>query len=317
MTWNVEGLESVLKNMPENILNSDVLVLTETFIREATSIPGYYGYHVLANQGDAGRPSGGISCLIKPWLSPLYVLHRSRNVLAIKTNSMYVMCVYFQPHYSEQFIIDSLSETIGQIKENMPVILAGDLNCRTDKINQKATMVIEYLTTEGLRLINNPTDPTYVSPNGTSTIDLIFVNSGMEERIIANSSTTPIRKHLPVKALLRLQKPVERQENRNPQKPCRSLNQEALQHATRNTNIVHELILDGKIDEASKTLAGIIQDTHIFPEGRKRKMSIWFDRECYREKSKVLYLLHTARTSNQPDHLEAYACARRKKGQSR
>ncbi|KAJ4425437.1 hypothetical protein ANN_28052 [Periplaneta americana] len=47
MTWNVEGLESVKRLMPTNILTSDVIILTEAFNTCETSLKGYYTYETL------------------------------------------------------------------------------------------------------------------------------------------------------------------------------------------------------------------------------------------------------------------------------
>lgn len=50
--------------MPIEMLNQDVLLLTETFTTKESDMQGYYGTHVLATRGEAGRPSGGISCYV-------------------------------------------------------------------------------------------------------------------------------------------------------------------------------------------------------------------------------------------------------------
>lgn len=293
MTWNIEGLESMVKGMPENILNSDILVLTETFSRKETYLPGYYGFHVLATQGEMGRPKGGISCFIKPSLAPCATTHRSCNILAIKTCSVYIICVYFQPNFSEQYIVEAISEVLKTVPKNVAVILAGDLNCRTDKVTQKSTMVLEYLKTEGLILMNNPKYPTYVCHNGASTIDLIFVNSKLKRtsiEIITTSASSPLRKHFPVKATLSLAEPLGKVENRNNRKPQRYLERALLQCQTIEIAEVQHLALEGRINTAATLINKIVKEAQIATKVSSRRARPWFDKVCYKKKASVIAL---------------------------
>ena len=181
---------NAMKIMPENILDCDIIVLTETFLTEEISLPGYYALHTLATQGDRGRPKGGITCLIKPELVPCSIVYKSDNALTVKTKYIFITCVYFQPYCTEQFIIETINDAMEMIPNDEPAILIGDLNCRTDKKTEKSTLVLEHIKSEGLHLVNNPTDPTYIAPNGTSVIDLMFTNSQVKE-ISKKSKGTP------------------------------------------------------------------------------------------------------------------------------
>jgi hypothetical protein len=66
LLWNVEGLKSILRNMPEYILLAYPIIIPETFIRESIHINGYYSCHSFALQGETGSPIGAIKCVIKP-----------------------------------------------------------------------------------------------------------------------------------------------------------------------------------------------------------------------------------------------------------
>jgi hypothetical protein len=56
------------------------------------------------------------------------------------------------------------------------VILAGDLNCRIDIEMDKTTELVSSLEGEGVTLNNNKKLETYIRHNGTSSIDLVFIN---------------------------------------------------------------------------------------------------------------------------------------------
>ncbi|KAJ4432874.1 hypothetical protein ANN_21513 [Periplaneta americana] len=176
LLWNIEGLNGVRNIMPVNIFKEDITILTETFLTKEVDLPGFYNYHVLANQGNMGRPSGGITCLVKPWLAPITVLKRTPNLFMLKTNCITIIGGYFQPEFSAQEIIEALNESIANTSTEEAVVIAGDFNCRTDIHNIKAAQTIAYLEQEGFKLINDPKEPTYISYNGASTIDLIFLN---------------------------------------------------------------------------------------------------------------------------------------------
>ena len=314
VTWNVEGLESIMRHMPEPIFTSDVVVLTETFLTEEKPMRGYYSYHTLAIQGEAGRPSGGITCLLKSWLSPCSIVHRTYNTVVIKTKIFYIIGTYFQPECTEQFIIEEISEVLNKLETDKPLILAGDLNCRTDKRTQKATSVLEYLTEEGLKLINDPDEPTYICHNGTSTIDLILTSTTIKEiskQIVSKSNTSPLRKHLAVKATLSVSG-LERKKDKSLVKIHRNLCKMTLQQSVLELRNMEDLIKDDEIDEAAKKMETIIKNAQIPKPQNDRKARPWFDNHCYEEKKSVLNLLHKARTTKQIGHLQAYACGRRK-----
>mgnify|MGYP003623316537 CR=1 FL=1 len=197
MVWNIEGLRSMKNSMPCSIFTEDIIILTETILTEEEKISSYYNYHALARQGDKGRPSGGIACLIKPWLAPAKVLQRTPNLITIKCKHLSIISGYFQPEWSAIDIIESLSEALATIEPHEPVLIAGDFNCRTDVSNAKSTMTIDYLEQERFTLVNNPKEPTYISHNGMSTIDIIFLNAHARAHSVItlnNTAIAPLRK---------------------------------------------------------------------------------------------------------------------------
>jgi hypothetical protein len=67
MNWNIEGLISVIEYLNSNIIiENDIIILTETFLTRSWNSSNHYAIHLLATQGQVGRPKGGISILPKP-----------------------------------------------------------------------------------------------------------------------------------------------------------------------------------------------------------------------------------------------------------
>ena len=86
----------------------------------------------------------------------------------------------------------------------IPTLLAGDLNCRMDRPNSKSQALMELMEEVSFTLTNAAQTKTYISHNGSSTIDLIFYQGNelklQSITITAVSASNPIRKHLPVRA---------------------------------------------------------------------------------------------------------------------
>jgi exonuclease III len=101
LNWNIEGLRGALNLTDDNILSRyDICTLTETFMREETaiSIPKFYNFHVYAKQTrERGRPTGGITCLIKPHLAPFEILQKEEDLIIIQTRIGAIIAAYFKP----------------------------------------------------------------------------------------------------------------------------------------------------------------------------------------------------------------------------
>ncbi|KAJ4427011.1 hypothetical protein ANN_26810 [Periplaneta americana] len=199
LSWNIEGLLNAVDQTDDIFENYDLIILVETFLRKEWDANSFYAIHVLAEQSQLGRPKGGITCLIHPKLSPFQMIHKTDHVLAIRTKTCCIIGVYFQPELRQDHIIDELSNALLKVTRKELLILAGDLNCRIDRPDLKTTTIISFLESEGLTLINNKGTKTYIGPNGSSTIDLVFRNlKGATldcQRVLENIIT---RKHLPV-----------------------------------------------------------------------------------------------------------------------
>lgn len=167
-------MKNALPYIPQKTIEeTDVLILTETFLTEKTDITGFYNIHTYA-QPTAGRPAGGVSCLVKGTMGKLEKTHKGKNLVIVKTTIATIICIYIPPGTTTENTTEIISHAIEQTRNDENVILAGDFNCRIDKPSIKTEILINTLEEEGLRLINKKEMPTYVAPNGTSVIDLVF-----------------------------------------------------------------------------------------------------------------------------------------------
>ena len=90
----------------------DITILTETMLTTEWSIKGAYTIHRFAEQGQAGRPKGGITCMIKPGLSPFATIHSTEHILLVKTPTLWIMGIYFQSETAAIEIIDEIGTAL-------------------------------------------------------------------------------------------------------------------------------------------------------------------------------------------------------------
>ncbi|KAJ4425410.1 hypothetical protein ANN_28025 [Periplaneta americana] len=143
---------------------------------------------------------------MKPKLSSFKITHTSDFVLMVKANLCTAIYVYFTPDMKQEDIIAEIGAALTKVPNSESLIQAGDLNTRIDSQSNKTSPVLDYLQEEGLSVVNKASDKTYYCYNGSSAIDLLFVNdrlSAISQNILYN---IVIRKHLPVETTLLLKK---------------------------------------------------------------------------------------------------------------
>ena len=131
--WKAESLNGALQLVPYDFFHKyDIVCLTETFLIKDWYTQGFYCINNLATQCNIGRPKGGITCLIKPKLSPFKMEYKSRHILMIRIRLCTIICAYFQPKLTVEDIIEELDEAMSKTSRSDQILLAGDLNCRID-----------------------------------------------------------------------------------------------------------------------------------------------------------------------------------------
>jgi len=285
LNWNIEGIRGALNLTDENILSRyDICTLTKTFMRKETAIsnPKFYNFHVYAKQTrERGRPSGGITCLIKPHLAPFEVLLKEEDLITVQTRNGAIIAAFFNPDRFAVDIVDSLSKAISALQRKQKIILAGDFNCTIDKIRGKTDEVPEFLHMEGLVLQNQRNEWTYIAPNGGSTIDLVLTR-GFQTRGPArplNSAGAIIRKHIPM-CLDVIQNTREAKQSNVRKRLGKKIDTDALHRHRNQLNRIRKGLDKGKIEDAAHWIQTCKEDApKPGPEGRQAKP--WFDQECY------------------------------------
>ncbi|KAJ4451785.1 hypothetical protein ANN_03257 [Periplaneta americana] len=293
-----------------HISKYDAVVLTETYLMQEWHSQNFYAIHNFATQGSRGRPRGGISLLLKPKLTPFQTLHKTENILLVKCGPIWIMCGYFQPYLKEEEIIDEIEEAIVKVPRYEPLLIAGDLNCRLDTPLAKTENVLSYINSEGLSVVNNKTEKTYYSPNGSSTIDLVFVNEGtkvISHKVITNVA---VRKHLPVETILQLGNTFGTTETSRAKIP-RKLDVGKIQE--KDLENVISIIQEGDVDTALETIEKRMKEAipHHKDNTCTRKAKPWFNAECYSQRKATLNALHSARELKTEAAYRNYADKRR------
>ena len=190
LTWNVEGLVSWRRQNPELPNNIDLMVLTETMSLSCPDFPGFHVTHAPAVR-TAGRPSGGLAVITKRKHTAVIT---EEDLVVVRVGHVHLAGIYHRPDAD----IDDLFAVVARIS-NIPghVILAGDFNLKPE--DTQHAPFLEFCEQIGL-IAHVPATPTFISSNGTSTIDFIIISSSLlgccQDGIKAVS--LPGSRHLPV-----------------------------------------------------------------------------------------------------------------------
>lgn len=307
LLWNVEGFISLMKTPEICLLEQDMLILTETFLREPVTLPGYYAAHSLAAVGPEGRPSGGVSCLFRPSMGQVVDEYAERDVVIVTFEHLIVIGMYIRPTATTEFAIETILHALERAGGRKPILLGGDFNCRKDKPDRKAVTVFETLEEEGFSLVNEGTIPTYVAHNGSSVIDLVFYR-GKEIRISRQDHLwTPIRKHIPVQTgfTLKGRKTTVNEQQAAPRHIDPTLLSGLLDEAA-----ITQHLTEGNTDSALSLLETALLNSTLKTKA-KRKSKPWFDEECYILRKETLGELHRWRELKSDINLARYTRKRR------
>lgn len=207
LLWNVEGLGKMLEVGAAVLFDEhDILVLVETLSTKEANLNGFYTFDIRATAPlRAGRPIGGVTVAVKPFLNPK-LLFSSGDTICIETEAVTVLASYFNPERDIESLIDDLASSCFKTPSSKPLLFAGDYNVRADRPHAQKTRDFQgFMSDIGCRLLNNdPCQYTYLCAQGRSTIDLIFSNKSFS----SSDTCSPIdglsfpRKHIPVAANL-------------------------------------------------------------------------------------------------------------------
>ena len=289
------------------------MVFTETFATEQINIEGFYGLHSYGRKTD-GRPTGGVSCYLRPSQGNFRVIHKDEDILTVRTDNVTIVAAYIRPQATTEEVIETLITAIAGTEEDESVIIVGDINCRIDKKNTKTEVVLETLREEGYTLTNKTELPTYIAHNGTSAIDLLLYKGKdlrlIEQKGLWSSNLAPIRKHVPIATRMEKTKARNRPNKETlKNRISRKLDVEQIRKNTQNIEKAKERIKEGHLDKALDITNNLIRNACL--PTSKRRAQPWFDRICYTERKATLKALNKAKKSKNKDDLERYAQKRK------
>ena len=229
--WNVAGWgrnkdlkAKIIKNM-----QPDIAIICETWLlnQEIISIEGYtwIGKNRVKTSNRAKRNSGGVGILVSKNLltkfktNILDVKHEDAIMIFLKDrqsksnsfSNLIISGCYVSPERSSHSvniddIMDKIGSILGKVGSEVPIILAGDFNARTENLedgltkyssrrnidtqkNMWGTSLIEFLRSNNLgivngRLMNNRNNyNTCISNKGYSVVDYFIGNESSFPRI--------------------------------------------------------------------------------------------------------------------------------------
>lgn len=137
--WNCEGAKAALEATPLSDWDTfDIIILTETLSLSPFNLPGFVGYHCQATKHSGrGRLSGGVSILVRPKIPKLQLSLSEDNTVILSSSNLLLVAMYSSPREDTNTLLNKLA-TVSSYRENdQIVILAGDLNCRIDKLRHR------------------------------------------------------------------------------------------------------------------------------------------------------------------------------------
>lgn len=247
-------------------LNHDILVFCETFLKEDENfdIKDFYGYHRPA-QFINKRWRRGISCFLKPHLGTFSHLELTDEALIIILDTITILCCYFPPAMSAADFESSLFDALQFIPADTNLLVLGDFNARIDSsslkcTNSKTEVLTRVLEALNLTLANEPSDLTFISGNGNSTIDLIFFDQHyMTLNFCHTTENIDNCKHIPVKAKFTLKNVPDAPQDAE-LKPVYRVDEDLFVHNFRtNFTALNTLLDDNQIDEAYDKILHLIR----------------------------------------------------------
>lgn len=269
---------------------------------------GFYSAHSLAIQGvKGGRPAGGISCFVNPKLGQIVNKYVENHFVIIFLESFCIVAFYLNPTLDEVTVHEVVLNAHAKIPKNVPIIMAGDFNCRVDvdskgRMFEKGKALIKTMSLLNLKLCNSPELKTYISFNGSSTIDLLFCNQNKFECVSQSFPSlyaNPCKKHQPV--VFNLKKNYVNQVSKFDINPNSKLSNRI------NINKMTEIFLQEKInleeiisvgsnvDDIYDKISYCIANSAEPKKVSNRKSQPWFDAEAFCARKHILSTLFNLR----------------------
>jgi hypothetical protein len=254
-------------------------------------VSNFYAFHALAVMGSAGRPRGGVSVLVAPSVPSPTLVSAGENYLVVELDSVLIVAAYFSPAMDTLVFIEKLADIIASLPSDRHILLAGDFNCRIDKVPhpERTALFIDLINSSGLRLCSQPSPFTFEADQGASTIDLFATTLPLDDCLvpspIVGRSIHLLKNHIPIG--IQFRRPQAGPESRRPPRFGRVIRQEVLQEALsemRNS----PTWAGGQIDDASRLLGDAIRSAVLPVRSANRRSQPWFNARCYKARARVV-----------------------------
>ncbi|UYV70882.1 hypothetical protein LAZ67_8000969 [Cordylochernes scorpioides] len=362
--WNINGFYRILSIFPllEHIKNYEIFALLETWCLNRTNIT-LKDYQIIelpaTKESGRGRGSGGIIVGFREggkyrvdssekdgtWLS----IFLSTNTRALQ----HVIClifVYLPPNQIQLHNLDKLFTYIQkQIADGKEIILLGDLNIRTGKleglhnplnfqlpltlerrakdhiISSLSNKLLDFLEDNSLTIVNGRSrsdkdgDFTYISERGSSTIDYCILSQGSLQILLDFKVDDQLYSdHHPLVLTIKGQNFNEKktkQEDYNITRYRWSADGLAMfkmkLEELREKNIPASDDLVYTFNQQILEAMSSAKITYSI-KGGPRKSKPWFDKDCYDMKKLAKESLKKYRKTNRLEDRECYASSRKK-----
>ena len=193
-SWNIYGLSHIVhgdktynKDFIDNIKHIDFLLLNETWSHTIINVPGFKTFvsqTAIPTCNRAARLSGGIALLVKnKFEKHVSIVKQSKNFLwceiskeILNTKQNLFLCgTYIPPEKSAYFdneIFEELENDIISFQSKGNVIVLGDLNARTSKLD-------DFVSKDGNNFINDSSECS-LQPKNRQNIDNNINNHGKQ-----------------------------------------------------------------------------------------------------------------------------------------
>ncbi|XP_018361299.1 PREDICTED: uncharacterized protein LOC108760024, partial [Trachymyrmex cornetzi] len=135
-------------------------------------------------------PSAAITWQWSQARIPCSPLWRGKRFAAVDWGDTVVVSCYFPPSLDEEEFLRDLSELERKLTGALgrPIVIAGDFNARAlawdgGGRNRRGDLLLNWLATLDLQVINEGAEPTCVHPRGTSRVDLTIASPSAARKI--------------------------------------------------------------------------------------------------------------------------------------
>ena len=181
--------------------SSQIIFFCETWcLSPAPKIPGKDFFFSPA-VATTGRPSGGLEFYLDPSLKPSLISKTALHLCVSVNNTIAIIGVYYKPTLELDDILIDLTVVLDICRNsNLSIILGGDFNLHLN--TAKFSELLDLLSSYDISLTSDPSFPSFVGNNGSSTPDHIFSSHALN--CLSTTVSRPESPHFPLSFIVDL-----------------------------------------------------------------------------------------------------------------